>query len=83
MKLADADVIAGTDIAIALMPAPDFVSVNVNVLFGAVVSTSIDALTGAIMAWFMNGIGVDVLVEMTSNCFIAVVTAWEFSVPTP
>ena len=50
MKLADADVIAGTDIAIALMPAPDFVSVNVNVLFGAVVSTSIDALTGAIMA---------------------------------
>ena len=52
-------------------------------LFGAVVSTSIDALTGAIMAWFMNGIGVDVLVEMTSNCFIAVVTAWEFSVPTP
>ena len=75
---ADTDAIELANIVIVLLLALDLIDVS----FDVVVSKWIEVLVGAIMARFMIGFAIEVLVDVSLNNCTAANTACKFSVPT-
>ena len=78
VTLADADIIAVANIVIAfefVVIVPDFLNVSFDVL--------VAALSGVPVSWSMAGFVVEVSLDASSNVCAAMITAWEFWLPTP